>query len=68
MELKQVIEQLLIWKHYLLIVPYGIETGNGACSRRSHGLLIVPYGIETLKYRHVTFSCALLIVPYGIET
>ena len=53
----------------LLIVPYGIETGN---SRGFNGvarkLLIVPYGIETIFPYRETKRFSLLIVPYGIET
>ena len=33
--------------HFLLIVPYGIETVKEFIFTNCFGLLIVPYGIET---------------------
>ena len=53
----------------LLIVPYGIETGEGVGTRILQDLLIVPYGIETqTRRRQEDRQGYLLIVPYGIET
>ena len=52
----------------LLIVPYGIETGDVTHAELTEVLLIVPYGIETTKSLPITREDTLLIVPYGIET
>ena len=53
----------------LLIVPYGIETGNRGGLFGGNYLLIVPYGIETdAKNEKQIQKLQLLIVPYGIET
>ena len=48
MELKRLKGAILRTQKNLLIVPYGIETGN-SCNRNKYlsVLLIVPYGIET---------------------
>ena len=53
---------------HLLIVPYGIETGNVLKGSRVFRLLIVPYGIETGDTQVLHDEAVLLIVPYGIET
>ena len=47
MELKHQYYRLLFHFHFLLIVPYGIETIFHIYSLYFIALLIVPYGIET---------------------
>ena len=50
MELKLGFHEIIHSSHYLLIVPYGIETTSSNRHNQSHPqLLIVPYGIETYK-------------------
>ena len=68
MELKLSIVNYLYPRCNLLIVPYGIETGDLQLNLAVSGLLIVPYGIETGDYPEWTWPLRLLIVPYGIET
>ena len=47
MELKPADGTMSITLGNLLIVPYGIETGNDISPHAEAALLIVPYGIET---------------------
>ena len=46
---------LSIW-HYLLIVPYGIETKKYDSLYSYTLLLIVPYGIETFKLEPIVLT------------
>ena len=70
MELKHGLSFLLWSTCILLIVPYGIETGQLTLYDFEYQtLLIVPYGIETYQPVAANPDCfSLLIVPYGIET
>ena len=47
MELKPTSCTARTWRATLLIVPYGIETGDAEGGGLRGELLIVPYGIET---------------------
>ena len=47
MELKRVSTLYGLGDGILLIVPYGIETMQGATMQPADLLLIIPYGIET---------------------
>ena len=64
MELKSSNIPELYMRHYLLIVPYGIEITIPEAYTADSRLLIVPYGIEILQHliRHkaiLPFNCTL---------
>ena len=59
MELKQRFCQSSLSSSDVLIVPYGIETGNIWLANSEFAcVLIVPYGIETKVGKHIIIALA----------